>query len=71
MGGSAVAGDLVAAIAESRGSLPIVAVRTPDPPAWIDGRAFVIASSYSGNTEETLDVEYTYYGLLALGHLSL
>lgn len=54
MGGSAVAGDLVAAALGSRARLPIATVRTPEPPAWIDERAFVIASSYSGNTEETL-----------------
>lgn len=54
MGGSAVGGDLAAAAVGSRGKLPIATVRSPEPPAWVDERAFVIASSYSGETEETI-----------------
>jgi glucose/mannose-6-phosphate isomerase len=54
MGGSAVAGDLVSAAVRSRGKLPIATIRSPEPPAWVDDRAFVIASSYSGETEETI-----------------
>ena len=54
MGGSAVAGDLVAAAVGSRCKLPIATIRSPEPPAWVDERAFVIASSYSGETEETI-----------------
>jgi glucose/mannose-6-phosphate isomerase len=54
MGGSAIGGDLVAAALARRGSLPIVTVRSWDPPAWVDDRAFVIGSSYSGDTEETV-----------------
>ncbi|HET6361047.1 MAG TPA: hypothetical protein VFH11_03215, partial [Gemmatimonadota bacterium] len=54
MGGSAIAGDLVAAAVGSRGKLPIATIRSPDPPAWVDDRAFVIASSYSGEAEETI-----------------
>ena len=54
MGGSAVAGDLVAAAVGPRAKLPVATVRSPDPPAWVDDRAFVIASSYSGDTEETI-----------------
>ena len=54
MGGSAAAGELVAAAVGSHAKLPIATVRSPEPPAWIDDSAFVIASSYSGDTEETL-----------------
>lgn len=54
MGGSAVGGDLVAAMTAVRRSLPLVTVRSWDPPAWLDDSAFVIASSYSGDTEETV-----------------
>ncbi|HYO47967.1 MAG TPA: SIS domain-containing protein [Gemmatimonadota bacterium] len=54
MGGSAVAGDLVAAATAARRRLPLCAVRAWDPPAWLGDRAFVIASSYSGDTEETV-----------------
>lgn len=54
MGGSAIGADLVAASTVERRRLPLVVVRGYDLPAWLDERAFVIASSYSGNTEETL-----------------
>lgn len=54
MGGSAVGGNLAGAATESTRSLPLEVVRRWDPPGWVDGRAFVIASSYSGDTEETL-----------------
>lgn len=59
MGGSAIAGDLVAAALVSRGTVPVLTVRSGEPPAWIDERAFVIGSSYSGGTEETLSAYRT------------
>jgi glucose/mannose-6-phosphate isomerase len=54
MGGSAVGGDLAAAATGSRRKLPVLTLRSWDPPAWVDDRAFVVASSYSGETDETL-----------------
>lgn len=54
MGGSAVGGDLAAAVTESDRTIPLAVVRSWDPPGWVDARALVIASSYSGETEETL-----------------
>lgn len=67
MGGSAIAADLVAAYTADRRRLPLVAVRDYRLPAWIDGRALVVASSYSGNTEETLSAyaEAKAWGLAA------
>ena len=54
MGGSAIGGDLVRSLISSK-SKPIVFVnRDYDLPAFVDDRTLVIASSYSGNTEETL-----------------
>lgn len=54
MGGSAIGGDLLRALA-STPDRPLVAVnREYDLPAWVDDRTLVIASSYSGNTEETI-----------------
>jgi glucose/mannose-6-phosphate isomerase len=52
MGGSALA----AVIAKSLGSItkPFEIVREYNLPAYVDGSTLVIASSYSGNTEETL-----------------
>ncbi len=54
MGGSAIGGDLVASLAVSEAKLPILVYRGYDLPAFIDAETLVIASSYSGMTEETL-----------------
>lgn len=54
MGGSAIAGDLVAAATADRRQREVVVVRDYALPGWLAGDAIVIASSYSGNTEETL-----------------
>lgn len=56
MGGSAIAGDLVAASVEAECSAPILVLRDYQLPAWVDEHTLVIASSHSGNTEETLSV---------------
>jgi glucose/mannose-6-phosphate isomerase len=54
MGGSAISGDLARSLFSSK-SKPIIFVsRDYDLPAFVDDRTLVIASSYSGNTEETL-----------------
>ncbi len=54
MGGSAIGGDLVSNLVASEAKLPILVHRDYDLPAFIDGQTLVIASSYSGMTEETL-----------------
>jgi glucose/mannose-6-phosphate isomerase len=54
MGGSAIGGDLAAAVAAATSPLPILVTRDYDLPAHIDDQTLLIASSYSGNTEETL-----------------
>ncbi len=54
MGGSAIGGDLVASLALSEAKLPIIVRRDYEIPAFIDAKTLVIASSYSGNTEEIL-----------------
>lgn len=54
MGGSAIAGDLVAASTRERRRVPLIVVRGYTLPSWLDGDAWVVASSYSGETEETL-----------------
>ncbi len=54
MGGSAIGGDLARSLAASETKVPIFIHRDYDLPAFVDGRTLVIASSYSGNTEETL-----------------
>ncbi|MFZ2095918.1 MAG: bifunctional phosphoglucose/phosphomannose isomerase [Anaerolineales bacterium] len=55
MGGSAIGADLLAAYAAPVTSVPIVVQRNYSLPAWVRGpQTLVIASSHSGNTEETL-----------------
>ena len=54
MGGSAIGGDMVASLACDEARTLILVHRDYDLPRWVDDRTLVIASSYSGNTEETL-----------------
>ena len=54
MGGSAIGGDLVKAIWSDRLSVPLEVVRGYDLPAWVGRDTLVVASSYSGATEETV-----------------
>jgi len=54
MGGSAIGGDLLRALAEPECALPIAINRDYTVPAFVNAKTLVIASSYSGNTEETL-----------------
>jgi len=56
MGGSAIGADLVISYIESQCKAPVVLVRDYALPAWVRGHeTLVIASSHSGNTEETLE----------------
>jgi glucose/mannose-6-phosphate isomerase len=55
MGGSAIGGSLLTAYAAPLANVPITVRRDYGLPAWARGpETLVIASSYSGNTEETL-----------------
>jgi glucose/mannose-6-phosphate isomerase len=55
MGGSAIGGDLLAALVADECPCPIIVQRGYDLPAFVDGpETLVIGSSHSGNTEETL-----------------
>ncbi len=54
MGGSAIGGDLVRVYLAPSCPIPIVVVRDYSLSQFLDKRAVVFASSYSGNTEETL-----------------
>jgi len=54
MGGSAIGGDLVKSLATSEAKLPVLVHRDYDLPIYVDAQTLVIASSYSGMTEETL-----------------
>ena len=63
MGGSAIGADIVAGIQEFDSSAPVEVVRGYDAPATINSHTLAIASSFSGNTEETLSAFQQ-----ALGH---
>jgi glucose/mannose-6-phosphate isomerase len=54
MGGSAAAGDFLASLAERNGNVGVTALRDYNLPNWRDEDSLYIATSYSGNTEETL-----------------
>jgi glucose/mannose-6-phosphate isomerase len=54
MGGSAIAGDVLAAVAAPRLRIPVAVVRTPELPEFCGPHTLLIASSYSGETSETL-----------------
>jgi glucose/mannose-6-phosphate isomerase len=55
VGGSAIGADLLAAYVEPDCPLPIIVHRDYDLPGWARGKnTLVIASSHSGNTEETI-----------------
>jgi glucose/mannose-6-phosphate isomerase len=54
MGGSAIAGDVLAAVAAPRLRIQVSVVRTPELPEFCGPHTLLIASSYSGETSETL-----------------
>ncbi len=54
MGGSAIGGDVVNALAGDQINIPLVVSRHYELPAWVSRDTLVVCSSYSGNTEETL-----------------
>lgn len=56
MGGSAIGGDLLATYISSSCRIPVIINREYQLPVWAKGpETLVIASSHSGNTEETLE----------------
>lgn len=54
MGGSAIGGDLAAAVLGRRLNGPLLTVRGYELPTWLTPEWTVLCSSYSGDTEETL-----------------
>jgi glucose/mannose-6-phosphate isomerase len=54
MGGSAIGGDMVRRLALAESKVPVWVHRDYGLPPFVDCNTLVIASSYSGNTEETL-----------------
>ena len=56
MGGSAISANIVADCCSSYIDVPISVCRTPLIPLWVGPKTLVIVSSYSGNTDETLEM---------------
>lgn len=54
MGGSAIGGDLAAAVLGDRLGRPLLTARSYALPSWATAEWTVLCSSYSGGTEETL-----------------
>jgi glucose/mannose-6-phosphate isomerase len=54
MGGSGIAGDVLAAIAAETSTVPVDVAKGYRLPSWAGPNTLVICASYSGNTEETL-----------------
>lgn len=55
MGGSGIAGLLTKELARDHGKTPITVWADYGLPGWVNEKTLVIACSYSGDTEETLD----------------
>ena len=54
LGGSGIGGDFVAALIRQESKVPYLVGKGYDIPSYIDKNTLAIASSFSGNTEETL-----------------
>jgi glucose/mannose-6-phosphate isomerase len=54
MGGSAAGGDFLSTLSAHGGGCPIIVHRDYTLPSWFDGTWLVLATSHSGNTEETV-----------------
>ncbi|MBN8702812.1 MAG: bifunctional phosphoglucose/phosphomannose isomerase [Bacteroidetes bacterium] len=55
LGGSGIGGSIVSELVFRNAKLPITVIKGYDTPAFINEHTLFIASSYSGNTEETLE----------------
>lgn len=56
MGGSAIGGDIIRDCVIKEIKCPITVQRFPELPKWVDSKTFIVISSYSGNTNETLSM---------------
>lgn len=56
MGGSVIASNIIADCYARESEIPITVVRSPVLPSWVGRNTYVIVTSYSGNTSETLEM---------------
>ncbi len=54
MGGSGIGADFVSCLIKDKANIPYIVNKTYETPKYINENCLVIASSYSGNTEETI-----------------
>ncbi|MGH9118678.1 MAG: bifunctional phosphoglucose/phosphomannose isomerase [Acidimicrobiales bacterium] len=59
MGGSGIAGDLLAAVAGPFMPVPVVVSKGYEPPSFVNEGTLCFAVSFSGNTEETVEAATT------------
>lgn len=59
MGGSGVGGEFLSGLAQFQGKMPVHVQRDYTAPAWWTPAWLVLATSHSGNTEETLEATET------------
>lgn len=56
MGGSGISGQIVSNIVADLCSVPFIAIHSYHLPAYVDKHTLLIVASYSGNTEETINI---------------
>lgn len=59
MGGSGIVGDFLTVSAGPFTRLPIVVIKNYEPPSYVSDNTLVLAVSFSGNTEETIQAVST------------
>ncbi|MHB8263942.1 MAG: SIS domain-containing protein, partial [Acidimicrobiales bacterium] len=56
MGGSGMAGDLLGSLVADECPVPVAVLKSYRLPGYVDGRTFLMVVSFSGDTEEVLEV---------------
>ena len=56
MGGSAISANIIADCCSTYVNIPISVNRSPLIPKWVGSKTLVVISSYSGNTDETIEM---------------
>lgn len=54
LGGSGIGGKIISQLVKNELKVPFLCINDYELPAWVNQNTLIIASSYSGNTEETI-----------------
>lgn len=54
LGGSGIGGKIISQLVKNELKIPFLCINDYELPAWVNKNTLIIASSYSGNTEETI-----------------